>query len=111
MLPPVVHLVTGPIGPFVGGFVAGNKANAGARGNAIIAILVGTGVAGIFATAAGLLLTFATPSELPPWFPSTGTLVGIIGVIWAYGAATAAAGVAVASSVAKKKQDAQENES
>jgi hypothetical protein len=103
VLPPVVHLVTGPIGPFLGGFVAGNKSNPGARGQLIIAVLVGTGVAGILATGAALLMTFATPSELPSWFPSKGTLAAVIGVIWAYGAATAAAGAAVASALAKKR--------
>src|SRR5882724_11294445 len=64
---PIVHLVAMPLGPFLGGFVAGNIARPAARGRVIIAIIVGCGVSGILATAAAILLNLAQKDELPSW--------------------------------------------
>src|SRR5581483_551924 len=70
MLPiPIVHLVAMPLGPFVGGFVAGNMAKPAARGRAVIAIIVGSGVSGVLAILSAILLSFAQKDELPTWFP------------------------------------------
>ena len=47
VVPPVVHLIVGPFGPFLGGFIAANRVNPGTRGRIIIAALVGSGLAGV----------------------------------------------------------------
>jgi hypothetical protein len=79
---PLVHLVATPLGPFVGGFVAGNMASPGLRGRAIIAVLVGSGMAGVLGGAVALLLAFAERSELPSWFPDSATLTGVVAAVW-----------------------------
>ena len=101
---PIVHLVAMPLGPFLGGFVAGNMARPGARGRAIIAIIVGSGVSGVLAIAAAVLLSFAQKDELPSWFPEKGTLAGILAGVWLYEATMSAVGATVSVALARKKQ-------
>jgi hypothetical protein len=102
VLPPIVHLVTGPLGPFIGGFVAANRAKPGVRGQAIIAALVGTGVAGVMAIAAAVLVGLAGRSQLPDWFPSSGALGAVLAGVWLYGAVLAAIGTAVNGALSKR---------
>jgi hypothetical protein len=105
MLPiPIVHLVAMPLGPFLGGFVAGNIARPGARGRVIIAIIVGSGVSGVLALLSAVLLSFAQKDELPSWFPAKGTLAAIIAGIWFYEAVMAAVGATVSVTLAQKKR-------
>jgi hypothetical protein len=101
---PIVHLVAMPLGPFLGGFVAGNMARPAARGRAVIAIIVGSGVSGVLATAAAVLLSFAQKDELPSWFPAKGTLAGILAGVWLYEATMSAIGATVAVALARKKE-------
>jgi protein-S-isoprenylcysteine O-methyltransferase Ste14 len=103
VLPPIVHLVTGPLGPLIGGFVAANRAKPGPRGQAIIATIVGTGVAGLMAIAATVLVGLAGRSQLPDWFPSSGMLGAVLAGVWLYGAVLAAVGTAVSGAFAKKE--------
>ncbi|HEX7669501.1 MAG TPA: hypothetical protein VF395_07960 [Polyangiaceae bacterium] len=105
VLPPIVHLVTGPLGPFIGGFVAANRAKPGVRGQAIIAALVGTGVAGLMAIAATVLIGLAGRSQLPDWFPSSGALGAVLAGVWFYGAVLAMVGTAVSGSFSKKEEE------
>jgi hypothetical protein len=100
---PIVHLVAMPLGPFVGGFVAGNIARPGIRGRAVIAILVGSGVSGVLAIAAALLSSFAQKDELPTWFPAKETLAAIIAGVWLYEATLSAIGATVSVALAQKK--------
>ncbi|HEX4337266.1 MAG TPA: hypothetical protein VH062_15225 [Polyangiaceae bacterium] len=102
VLPPVVHLITGPLGPFLGGFVAANRSHPSSRGRAIIAGMIGIGLAGIIAVAARVFVAFVGQSELPKWFPSPGTQMVIIGIAWAYGTAMGAVGTAVSGALARK---------
>jgi protein-S-isoprenylcysteine O-methyltransferase Ste14 len=103
VLPPLVHLITGPLGPFIGGFVAGNRAQPGARGRIVIAAMIGTGVAAIIATAASVFVRLVGRSELPSWFPSSGTLLAIVGAIWVYGTVMAAIGTTVGSALSRRR--------
>jgi hypothetical protein len=104
MLPiPIVHLFAMPLGPFLGGFVAGNIARPGMRGRAIIAVIVGSGVSGLLAIAAAVLLNVARKDELPTWFPAKDMLLAIIGVVWLYEATMATIGATVSVSLAQKK--------
>jgi hypothetical protein len=107
-LPPVVHLVSGPLGPLIGGFVAANRVRTGGRGKAIIAVTIGTALASLLGVAALVLTRVATRDELPPWFPSPGTLAGIVAGVWCYGTAMGAAGGAVSGSAARKKERGEE---
>jgi hypothetical protein len=104
VLPPVVHLVTGPLGPFLGGFVAENGARPGIRGAVIIASMVGTGVAGLLATVATVLTHLVGRSELPTWFPSPGTLVFVVLGIWVYGVVLASIGVAISRTLGRREE-------
>lgn len=102
VLPPLVHLVTGPLGPFIGGFVAANRARPGGRGRVIIAVMIGTGLAGVLLAGAKIFAALVGRAELPRWFPSTGTLMAIVGVAWMYGMAMATAGTAVSGALARR---------
>ncbi|HXH18398.1 MAG TPA: hypothetical protein VNJ07_04870 [Chitinophagales bacterium] len=41
LLPPVLHFVTGPLGPFIGGFAGGMKARAKIQGAVVIGLTMG----------------------------------------------------------------------
>jgi protein-S-isoprenylcysteine O-methyltransferase Ste14 len=103
-LPPVVHFVSGPLGPLIGGFVAANRVRTGGRGKAIIAVTIGTAFASLLGVAALVVTKVATRDELPTWFPTPGTLVGIVAAVWCYGTAMGAVGGAVSGSSARKKE-------
>jgi hypothetical protein len=102
VLPPLVHLITGPLGPFIGGFVAANRSHARSRGRAIIAGMIGVGLAGILAVASKVFVGLVGHSELPDWFPSPGTRMVIIGVAWAYGTVMGAVGATVSGALARR---------
>jgi hypothetical protein len=103
LLPPILHLVTGPLGPFIGGFVAASRSKPGARGRAIIAFTIGTGVAGLAGVAALVLIGLAGRSQLPSWFPASGTLAMILTGVWIYATGLGAAGAAVSGAFARKE--------
>jgi len=105
---PIVHLFAMPLGPFIGGFVAGNIARPKMRGRAIIAIIVGSGVSGVLAIVAAIFLSVAQKDELPSWFPAKDTLAAIIGAIWLYEALLSSIGATVSVALAKKKLAASE---
>jgi hypothetical protein len=102
LLPPIVHLVLGPLGPGIGGFVAGNRVRSGARGTVVIALMVGSAFGGLLAIGATLLHKFAKQSELPSWFPEQGVLWGIIAGAFCYATVLAAIGAAIASSAKRE---------
>ena len=56
LLPPIVHFITGPIGPFVGGFIGGSVSKAGV-GQAII---IGISIAILIGCFAACFLVLAT---------------------------------------------------
>ena len=86
-MPPVVHFVTGPLGPFIGGFFAGSKMRA-SPGQA-----VGMGVL------MGLFLALPAFGVLSFWIEGNLRLV-ISGSVLGYTAALGTAGALVGSSVA-----------
>jgi hypothetical protein len=101
VLPPLVHLVTGPLGPFIGGFIAANQVKPGPRGRAIIACTIGAGLAGLGAAAASAVLVLSDP--VPSWFPSKDIVGLILGGVFAYGTALAGIGTAVSNAIAHKQ--------
>jgi len=102
-LPPLLHLVTFWLGPFIGGFVAANKANPGGRGRAIIAVTIGTGLSGLIGSAAFILRSFMSKDELPSWFPGSGMLGAILAGVWVYATVLAMIGTVVSTSLSKKR--------
>jgi hypothetical protein len=106
VIPPVVHLITGPLGPLLGGFVAANRANPGARGRIIIAGIIGTGVAGLIFVGSKVFVAAVGRTELPDWFPSGGTLGAILAGVWVYGVVVASIGTLISTSMAQKKSAA-----
>lgn len=106
VIPPVVHLVAGPLGPLLGGFVAANRTNPGARGRVVIAGIIGTGVAGFIFIASKVFVAAVGRTELPDWFPSGGTLSAILAGIWLYGFVVASLGTLISTSMAQKKSAA-----
>ena len=97
LLPPLLHLVTGPLGPFIGGFVAANRGKPGPRGRVVIALTIGTAVTSIVGIVAFSLVSLAGRSQLPSWFPASGTLATILAGVWIYSTALSA-GAALRSS-------------
>jgi hypothetical protein len=104
ILPPLLHLITGPLGPFIGGFVAANRAKPGARGRIVIAVTIGTAVASLIGVGALVLTGLAGKSQLPSWFPASNTLAAILGGVWIYATALGAGGAAVSNAFANKEQ-------
>ncbi|MFI5306305.1 MAG: hypothetical protein ACHQ53_03070 [Polyangiales bacterium] len=98
LMPPLIHLVTGPLGPFIGGFVVTKQWKPGARGRAIIAATIGVGLSAIAGTVALVVLTW---NDSPPsWFPSSSVLGMIVGGVGLYGAVLGGAGCAVSAAIA-----------
>jgi hypothetical protein len=93
-----------PLGSFLGGFVAGNIARPATRGRVVIAVIIGSGVSGILALAAAVLLGLAQKDELPTWFPAKDTLAAIIAAVWLYAATLSAIGATVSVALAQRKQ-------
>jgi hypothetical protein len=94
LLPPLAHFVTGPLGPFIGGFIAANQVDPQTRGRGIIAATIGVTLAGLSALVALAIANFSEGEYPPSWFPDMDTLGLIVLGIWAYGTALGAAGVA-----------------
>ncbi|HVW26482.1 MAG TPA: hypothetical protein VHC69_14035 [Polyangiaceae bacterium] len=105
ILPPLLHLVTGPLGPCIGGFVAANRGKPGARGRVVIALTIGTAVTAFIGTAAEVFTSLAGKSQLPSWFPSSGTLAAILAGVWIYSTALGAAGTAVSAALSRREKE------
>lgn len=104
-LPPVVHLLTGPLGPFIGGLVAGGRVAASLRGRIVIGACIGLGLSGVIGTVLAVFASLATPSELPSWFPwSSSARLAIVGVVWTYGAVLGTVGATASGSVSRRKE-------
>jgi hypothetical protein len=95
VLPPLVHIVTGPLGPFIGAFVVAQRLEPDPRGCAVIAATLGLSFGLLGAAAAALVAGLSGPSGPPDWFPDTATVALIVGGMAAYAAALGGAGAAV----------------
>lgn len=102
LLPPILHLVTGPLGPLIGGFVAANKVRPGVRAQLIVAVTIATVIAGFVAGALSVAASVAAKNELPDWFPaSPGRIGGLGAVVWLYAALLSTVGVILRGKVGK----------
>jgi hypothetical protein len=104
LLLPILHFVTGPLGPALGGFVAANRVRQSARSRAIVALTVATCLALLVGTALTIVNHVAAPNELPEWFPTSAPKIGaLVAVVWAYAAVMATVGTIVRSAVGQKE--------
>lgn len=104
VLPPLIHLITGPLGPLIGGFFAANMVKPGQRGRAVIAVTIGCGFVGAIVGAIAIIKSF-TSEGLPSWFPSGDLLGAILVGVFAYGAGLGFAGTALSGAMAEKKAE------
>lgn len=58
LLPPLLHFVTGPLGPFIGGFAGGMRARATSRGAVAIGLMMGICLSLFLLVLGSLLLSF-----------------------------------------------------
>jgi hypothetical protein len=104
ILPPILHLVTGPLGPFIGGFVAANRVAPTPRARVVVALTVATALATFVGGVLGTAASVAAPGELPDWFPGSGARIATIaGIVWVYAGTLAAVGTVVRSAVGGRK--------
>jgi hypothetical protein len=94
-LPPLVHFVTGPLGPLLGAFIVAQRLRPDARGCLVIAATLGLAFAVLGAAGATAVVAFAGPSGPPDWFPDTSALALILAGVAAYAAALGGAGAAL----------------
>jgi hypothetical protein len=92
-LPPLVHFVTGPLGPFIGAFVVAQRVKPGVRGCAIIALTLGAVFASVGAAVATAFGGFGSSSP-PDWLPAREVLGAILGGVAAYAVVLGGAGAA-----------------
>ena len=92
LLPPILHIVTGPLGPFIGGFVAGTKTRATPQQ------ALGTGLAMglVIATLLSVVLSF---------FVDPGLLRFVGPGLFVYVAALGTTGAMVGGHVAMKAEE------
>ncbi|MFN8534236.1 MAG: hypothetical protein U0556_11905 [Dehalococcoidia bacterium] len=56
LLPPIIHFITGPLGPFIGGAVGGGKITAGPRAAIGVGLTMGIGLAIVALVFGGLTI-------------------------------------------------------
>ena len=104
LLPPIVHLVTGPLGPLIGGLFAASRAKPGGRGQAVIALTIATGFATLVGGVLLALIASSGRKQLPDWLPSQGTTVALaVGAVFTYAGMLATLGVFIGSGAASKE--------
>lgn len=100
-LPPILHFVTGPLGPLIGGFVAAKQLPPSARGRIVIAVVAGTCIGALAAIAVAIIGGLDGPR--PAWLPGTETLALIVLGMAIYTTGLAAAGAALGHASVEKK--------
>jgi hypothetical protein len=95
LLPPMVHFLTGPLGPFIGAFVVARRLEPRARGRAIIAVTLGASFAGVGAAVAAAIGGLESGAA-PDWFPSRDVLGAILAGMAVYATSLGAAGAVFA---------------
>lgn len=103
LLPPILHLVTGPLGPAIGGFVAANKVRQSARAQLIVAVTIAMALASFVGGVVSLAAHVAAANELPDWFPTTtGKILGLSSFVFLYAGVLSTIGTIVRGKVGAK---------
>lgn len=98
VLPPLLHLLTGPLGPLIGGAVVGHHLRPGARGRVVIGLTSGAALAGLGAAVIAAI-SASGADGLPDWFPSMDSIGVVLGGIFVYATALGAAGSALGARI------------
>lgn len=105
---PLVHIIAVPLGPFVGGVVAGNRVT-GFRGRFVIGLTVGTAICGLISGVLAIAVHVATVSELPSWFPFSPSARAVVAaIVWTYATILSTVGASLSGSFGKKKKTGDE---
>lgn len=108
IFPPILHLVTGPLGPLIGGFVAANRVQPTPRARILVALTIATVLSGVIGSAVSIAASIATQNELPDWFPTTPPKIAVLAaVVWAYAGTLAGIGTIVRSAVGRNGASAE----
>jgi hypothetical protein len=104
VLPPILHFVTGPLGPLIGGLGAGSRMSGRPRERAIIALTVGVGLALVTGGIGELWVAVASslPAASAPtlsWPMLAEVSTGLLG----YGALLAGLGVTLAARLKRRQ--------
>jgi hypothetical protein len=94
LLPPLLHLVTGPLGPCIGGFVVAQRLKPETHGRAVIAATLGITLAALGAAVAFVISKLGGPDGPPDWFPTGAQIALILGGVAVYAAVLGAIGAA-----------------
>ncbi len=100
LLPPGLHNITGPLGPLIGGFVAGGRARADSQAALIIGPIVGVMV-GLFANLFGAVILMF----LPVGKAGVGALELVAVAILLYGSVLAAVGALIGGRRSRRKAE------
>jgi hypothetical protein len=105
-LPPLVHFISGPLGPAIAGFIVAQRVKPGTRGIAVIAGTLGVTLAGLLALVATAIVKLSDSGKPPDWFPATDQLALILAGVAVYAAALGAIGTAFGARHAKADKPA-----
>jgi hypothetical protein len=109
VLPPILHFVTGPLGPLIGGFVAAKQVPPSARARTVIALVAGGCIGALAATAVTIIGGLDGPR--PTWLPGTETLALIVLGVAVYTAGLCALGATLGHASVEKKLAASASDS
>lgn len=76
LLPPGIHFVTGPIGPAIGGYVAGSQMKLRGGESAIVGLAMGIAIAATF------IISFEYLAFMPDLAPQASIPLSIIGALY-----------------------------
>jgi hypothetical protein len=76
LLPPGVHFITGPIGPAIGGYVAGSRMKLTATESAVAGLAMGIAIAATF------ILAFEYLAFMPNLAPQASIPLSLIGALY-----------------------------
>jgi len=104
LFPPILHLVTGPLGPAIGGFVAANRVRSTPRARIVVALTIATALASFVGTGVSIAASVAAANELPDWFPTTHPKIAVlVAIVWAYAGTLATVGTIVRGAVGQNR--------
>jgi len=99
LLPPLLHLVTGPLGPVIGGAVAGYHLRPAARGRIVVAVTLGLSLAALIGGVVLVVFGALESEHKPDWLPPLDSIGLILSGVFAYATALGFAGVALGARI------------
>ncbi len=110
LLPPILHFITGPLGPLIGGFFAGLRARAKWKGAVIIGLTIGTGLTLFLILIGSIIMSFniSLPGMMSKitdkGFPASASLFGIALIPFSIGTVLGTLGAFLGGKVINKEE-------